>query len=54
MLDYMGWAEAGELIVKGIQGAISNKEVTYDLARQMDNVTPIKCSEFGQAIVRHM
>ncbi|MHA2401949.1 MAG: isocitrate dehydrogenase (NADP(+)) [Candidatus Kariarchaeaceae archaeon] len=54
MLDYMGWAEAGELIIKGIQGAISNKEVTYDLARQMDNVTPIKCSEFGQAIVRHM
>jgi isocitrate dehydrogenase len=44
MLDYMGWAEAGD----------SNKEVTYDLARQMDNVTPIKCSEFGQAIVRHM
>ncbi|MHA2251955.1 MAG: isocitrate dehydrogenase (NADP(+)) [Candidatus Kariarchaeaceae archaeon] len=54
MLDYMGWGEAGELIIKGIQGAISNKEVTYDLARQMGDVSPIKCSEFGQAVVRHM
>ncbi len=54
MLDYMGWHEAAEFIQKGIQGAIKNKEVTYDLARQMDNVNPIKCSEFGKAIVRHM
>lgn len=54
MLDYMGWGEAAALIHKGIQSAITNKEVTYDLARQMDNVTPIKCSEFGQAVVRHM
>ncbi|MHA2278544.1 MAG: NADP-dependent isocitrate dehydrogenase, partial [Candidatus Kariarchaeaceae archaeon] len=54
MLDYMGWFEAAELIHKGIQGAINNKEVTYDLARQMGGVTPIKCSEFGQAVVRHM
>ena len=54
MLDYMGWGEAAALIHKGIQGAINNKEVTYDLARQMSNVTPIKCSEFGQAVVRHM
>lgn len=54
MLDYMGWDEAAALIHKGIQGAINNKEVTYDLARQMDGITPIKCSEFGQAVVRHM
>jgi isocitrate dehydrogenase len=54
MLDYMGWGEAAELIIKGIQGAISNKEVTYDLARQMGDVPPIKCSEFGMAVVRHM
>ncbi len=54
MLDYMGWSEAADLIMKGIQGAIADKEVTYDLARQMDNVTPIKTSEFGKAIVRHM
>lgn len=54
MLDYMGWGEAAALVHKGIQGAINNKEVTYDLARQMDNITPIKCSEFGQAVVKHM
>jgi isocitrate dehydrogenase len=54
MLDYMGWGEAADLIHKGIQGAINNKEVTYDLARQMGGITPIKCSEFGHAVVRHM
>ena len=54
MLDYMGWPEAADLIYKGIKGAISDKEVTYDLARQMDNVEPISTSEFGEAVVRHM
>lgn len=54
MLDYMGWYEAAELIHKGIGGAIRAKEVTYDLARQLDNVNPIKCSEFGKAVVNHM
>ncbi|MCH8906517.1 MAG: isocitrate dehydrogenase (NADP(+)) [Candidatus Heimdallarchaeota archaeon] len=54
MFDYMGWPEAGELIQRGIQRAVANKEVTYDLARQMDNVTPIKCSEFGHAVVKYM
>lgn len=54
MLDYMGWGEAADLIYKGVQGAIQAKEVTYDLARQMDNVSPISTSEFGEAVVRHM
>ncbi|MHA2503463.1 MAG: isocitrate dehydrogenase (NADP(+)) [Candidatus Kariarchaeaceae archaeon] len=54
MLEYMGWDEAADLIDKGLKGAISAREVTYDLARQLDNVTPISTSEFGEAIVRHM
>ena len=54
MLDYLGWKEAGELIVKGIEGAISNKTVTYDFERLMDNATLLKCSEFGDAIIKNM
>ncbi len=54
MLDYMGWKEAGNLIVKGIEGAIENKTVTYDFERLMENATLLKCSEFGEAIVKHM
>jgi len=54
MLDYMGWGEAADLIHKGIQGAIQNKEVTYDLARQMEDVSPISTSDFGETVVRHM
>lgn len=54
MLDYMGWQEAGKLIVKGIEGAISNKTVTYDFERLMDGATLLKCSEFGSAIIEHM
>lgn len=54
MLDYMGWSEASELITKGVLGAIADKEVTYDLARQMDNIVPISTSAFGEAIVKHM
>ncbi len=55
MLEYMGWQEAADLIKKGIGGAISNREVTYDLARMMDPKVdkPLKCSEFAQAIVNH-
>ena len=54
MLQHMGWNEAADLIVKGIEGAIGNKQVTYDLERQMDGASLLKCSEFGQAILQNM
>ena len=57
MLRHLGWHEAAELINKGMDGAISARTVTYDFARLMKdegNVTEVKCSEFGQAIIRHM
>jgi isocitrate dehydrogenase len=54
MLRYMGWGEAADLIVNGIQGAITAKTVTYDFARGMDGAKEIKCSEFGEAIIHWM
>ena len=54
MLEYMGWNEAASLIVKGIEGAISKKKVTYDFHRLMDCAIKLKCSEFGNEIVRNM
>ena len=54
MLEYMGWQEAADLIVQGIEGAISNKKVTYDFHRLMDSATLLKCSEFGQALIDNM
>jgi isocitrate dehydrogenase len=54
MLRYMGWAEAADLILKGLNGAIGSKRVTYDFARQMEGATQIKCSEFGDNIISHM
>ena len=54
MLRHMGWAEAADLIVKGMEGAINAKTVTYDFERLMDDATLLKCSEFGQAIITHM
>ena len=54
MLRYMGWNEAADLILKGLNGAISSKRVTYDFARLMDGATKIKCSEFGDNIIAHM
>jgi isocitrate dehydrogenase len=54
MLRYMGWTEAADLIVKGLEGAITAKTVTYDFARGMDGAKEIKCSEFGAAIVNWM
>jgi isocitrate dehydrogenase len=54
MLRYMGWTEAADLILKGLNGAIGSKKVTYDFARQMDNATEIKCSAFGDNIIAHM
>ena len=54
MLRHMGWTEAADLIVKGMEGAISAQTVTYDFERLMDGATLLKCSEFGQAIIDHM
>ncbi len=54
MLRYMGWGEAADLIIKGIEGAINAKTVTYDFARSMDGATEVKCSEFGDAIIEWM
>jgi len=54
MLRYMGWNEAADLILKGMDGAIASKRVTYDFARLMEGATEIKCSEFGDNIVAHM
>lgn len=54
MLRYMGWDEAADLIVKGMEGAISAKTVTYDFERLMDDATLLKCSEFGDTIISHM
>ena len=54
MLEHMGWQEAADLIVKGIEGAISAKLVTYDFERQMEGATLRKCSEFGDDIIKHM
>ena len=54
MLEYMGWREAADLILKGLKGAVAARTVTYDLERQMKGATLLKCSEFGQAIVDNM
>ncbi|MEM1166466.1 MAG: NADP-dependent isocitrate dehydrogenase [Planctomycetota bacterium] len=54
MFEHLGWQEAADLIVKGIEGAISAKTVTYDFERLMEGATLLKCSEFGEAIVKHM
>ncbi|MCK5832333.1 NADP-dependent isocitrate dehydrogenase [bacterium] len=54
MLEYMGWQEAADLIVKGIGKTINNKTVTYDLERQMEGGTKLKCSEFASAIASNM
>jgi isocitrate dehydrogenase len=54
MLEYLGWQEAADLIKKGLAAAISNGEVTYDLARMMEPPVPeLKCSEFADAIIKH-
>ena len=54
MLRHMGWSEAANLIVKGMEGAISAGTVTYDFERLMDGATLLSCSEFGEAIISHM
>jgi isocitrate dehydrogenase len=54
MLRYLGWTEAADLILKGLNGAIGSKRVTYDFARLMEGATEIKCSQFGDNIIAHM
>lgn len=54
MLEYMGWQEAADLINKGLEKAISTKRVTYDFHRLMEGATLLKCSEFGNEIVKNM
>ena len=54
MLRHMGWSDAADLIVKGMEGAISAKTVTYDFERLMDGATLLSCSEFGDAVTSHM
>ena len=54
MLRYLGWTEAANLVLKGMDGAIASKKVTYDFARLMDGATEVKCSEFGSAVIAAM
>ena len=54
MFRYLGWTEVADLILKGLNGAIASKRVTYDFARMMEGAKEIKCSEFGENIVAHM
>ncbi|MEM6295334.1 MAG: NADP-dependent isocitrate dehydrogenase [Myxococcota bacterium] len=54
MLRFMGWTEAADLIIKGMDGAIGAKTVTYDFERLMDGATLRKCSEFGSDVISHM
>lgn len=54
MLEHMGWQEAADLIVHGLEGAIAGKHVTYDFARLMEGAVEVKCSEFADQIIKHM
>jgi len=54
MLRYLGWTEAADLVLKGMDGAIGARTVTYDFARLMEGATEVKCSAFGDAIIAHM
>jgi len=54
MLRYMGWTEAADLVIKGMEGAIGAKQVTYDLARNEPGATELSSSGFGEAVIGHM
>jgi len=54
MFDYLGWPEVGEKITQALEKTFAKKIVTYDLARQMDGVQEVKCSEFASAIVQNL
>ena len=50
-LEFIGWKEAADLILRGLKGAVAQKTVTYDLERQMDGAKLVKCSEFARVVV---
>jgi isocitrate dehydrogenase len=54
MLRYLGWPEAADLIIRGLEDTVASKTVTYDLARLMEDAKEVRCSEFGTAIIQHM
>ncbi|KLU16587.1 hypothetical protein AFK69_14425 [Xenorhabdus sp. GDc328] len=54
LLRHMEWFEAADLIVKGVEGSIAAKTVTYDFERLMEGDKLLKCSEFGDTIISHM
>jgi isocitrate dehydrogenase len=54
MFRYLGWGKAADMIIKGMEGAIAAKTVTYDFHRLMDDATLLKTSEFGDAVIKHM
>jgi isocitrate dehydrogenase len=54
MLEYLGWTDAGALIVRGIESAIKSRRVTYDLARQMPGSTEVSTSAFGDEVIKGM
>jgi isocitrate dehydrogenase len=54
LLNHLGWTEAGTAVEKALERTIAAKVVTYDLARQMEGVREVKCSEFAQAIIDRM
>jgi isocitrate dehydrogenase len=54
MLRHLGWHDAADLVVQGIEGAISEKRVTYDFERLMEGAKLMSCSEFGDAMIEHM
>jgi len=54
MLEHLGWQEAADLIIKGLEASIASKRVTYDFHRLMEGATKLKCSEFGDEIIKNM
>ena len=54
MFRYLGWKDAADLIIKGLNSAIASKHVTYDFARLMEGATKIKCSEFADKVIEGM
>jgi isocitrate dehydrogenase len=54
MLRYMGWLEAADAIITAMDRTIAQKTVTYDFARQMEGATEVKCSEFGDILIRNL
>jgi isocitrate dehydrogenase len=54
MLRYLGWREAADLVIKGLEGAFKSKTMTYDFQRLLPEAKLLKTSEFGRAVVQHM